>query len=424
MAQSGYTPIQIYSSSTGGNTPSAANLTNSALGSELAINITDGKLFYKDNSGSVQVIGWKVVPTTAGGTGLTTYTAGDTLYYASGTTLSKLGIGAAKTIMTSSGTAPQWSASLDTTQGGTGLTTYTAGDLPYFASGTALSKLGIGAANTVLTSSGSAPQWTAQSSLSVGTALNLLSNATTGVMQIVGPSAATTRVMTIPDANFTVARTDASQNFNGTQFFNSPDTTKQITILAGNSTNQILGDYASGSNIPLQIGLYGIPAMLRFETTGDITVKNNLIQGTAAKGINFTANTAAAGMTSQLLNWYETGTWTPSVGGSATYYAQVGKYTRIGNIVRISGTVVVNVLGTGSATTISGLPYASTGSPSDFIGFSSFSSLATNVVYIAGSANGSSQIDIRSMTAAGNGLSSNNVIGNGTRLDFAGTYSV
>jgi hypothetical protein len=220
MAQTGYTPILIYSSSTTTNAPAAGSLTNSTLGSELAINITDGKLFYKDNANNVQVIAWKTTPTTAGGTGLTSYTAGDLLYYATGTTLSKLAIGASKTILTSSGTAPQWSTNLDTTQGGTGLTTYTAGDLPYYATGTALSKLGIGAANTVLTSSGSAPQWTVQSSLSVGTAANLLSNATTGVMQIVGPGAGTTRVMTIPNANFTVARTDAAQTFTGTQTIN------------------------------------------------------------------------------------------------------------------------------------------------------------------------------------------------------------
>jgi len=59
MAQTGYTPILIYGSSTAGNTPSASNLTNSTLGSELAINVADGKLFYKDSSGSVQVIGAK-----------------------------------------------------------------------------------------------------------------------------------------------------------------------------------------------------------------------------------------------------------------------------------------------------------------------------------------------------------------------------
>jgi hypothetical protein len=67
MAQAGFTPIQLYFSSTTTNAPLAANLANG----ELAINITDGKLFYKDNANAVQVIGWKVVPYSAGGTGLT-----------------------------------------------------------------------------------------------------------------------------------------------------------------------------------------------------------------------------------------------------------------------------------------------------------------------------------------------------------------
>jgi hypothetical protein len=110
MAQTGYTPILIYSSSTASNAPAVGNLTNSTLGSELAINITDGKLFYKDSANAIQVIGWKTTPTTAGGTGLTSYTAGDMLYYTSGTALTALAIGASGRYMSSSGTAPQWTA--------------------------------------------------------------------------------------------------------------------------------------------------------------------------------------------------------------------------------------------------------------------------------------------------------------------------
>ena len=59
MAQSGYTPILIYASGTTGNTPSASNLTSSTSGAELALNYYDGKLFYKDNSGTVQVLATK-----------------------------------------------------------------------------------------------------------------------------------------------------------------------------------------------------------------------------------------------------------------------------------------------------------------------------------------------------------------------------
>lgn len=92
MAQTGYTPILIYSSSTAAAAPTAGNLTNSTLGSELAINITDGKLFYKDNANAIQVIGWKTVPVSAGGTGLTSLTANGILY-ASGTSSMATGSG-------------------------------------------------------------------------------------------------------------------------------------------------------------------------------------------------------------------------------------------------------------------------------------------------------------------------------------------
>lgn len=58
-------------------------------------------------------------------------------------------------------TSAMISGPLTTTVGGTGLSTYTAGDIVYYTSGTALSKLAIGTTNYVLTSSGTAPQWTA-----------------------------------------------------------------------------------------------------------------------------------------------------------------------------------------------------------------------------------------------------------------------
>ena len=80
MAQTGFTPLKIYASSTAGNTPSASKLINDTSGSELAINIYDGKLFYKDSTGTVQVIATKastvnVASFSGGATGLTPNTA-------------------------------------------------------------------------------------------------------------------------------------------------------------------------------------------------------------------------------------------------------------------------------------------------------------------------------------------------------------
>jgi len=63
MAQTGYTPISIYYSTTASTAPTAGNLVNG----ELAINITDGKLYYKDNAGVVQVIAGKGGAGVAGG---------------------------------------------------------------------------------------------------------------------------------------------------------------------------------------------------------------------------------------------------------------------------------------------------------------------------------------------------------------------
>jgi len=69
MAQTGYTPISIYYSSTATNVPTAGNL----VAGELAINTADGKLFYKDSSGVVQTIATKGAGTVAGSTGYVQY---------------------------------------------------------------------------------------------------------------------------------------------------------------------------------------------------------------------------------------------------------------------------------------------------------------------------------------------------------------
>jgi len=167
------------------------------------------------------------------------------------------------------------------------------------------------------------------------TVKNVRSNATTGILQVAGPGTAATRVMTTPDANFTVARIDAAQSFTGDQ-----------TLSTG-----------------------------------------NIVQGTAAKGVNFTANTPAAGMTSQLLNWYEEGTFTPVAGRftggaiSATYTTQAGYYTKTGNVVVAQIKILLSSVSSqgSSLIQITGLPFSTKNGIALGNGFASFSTCISSV---------------------------------------------
>jgi hypothetical protein len=108
----------------------------------------------------------------------------------------------------------------------------------------------------------------------------------------------------------------------------------------------------------------GVTETMRISSTGNITAATgNLVLGTAGKGIDFSANTHAAGMTSELLNDYEEGTFTPALAvasGSLTSSVQgTSQYIKIGRLVTASGYINVSSVSLPSgALTITGLPYA------------------------------------------------------------------
>jgi hypothetical protein len=98
--------------------------------------------------------------------------------------------------------------------------------------------------------------------------------------------------------------------------------------------------------------------------TGDQTIVNgNLVIGTSGKGIDFSANPNATGMTGELLSDYEEGTWTPvlAFGGASvgvTYAAQAGTYTKIGRLVTGRFVLVLSSKGPSTGTaTVEGLPF-------------------------------------------------------------------
>ena len=135
--------------------------------------------------------------------------------------------------------------------------------------------------------------------------------------------------------------------------------TGATTPLAGTETLPIVQ-----GGVTKQVSVANLTSGRAVNTAGG-TFTNNQTQGTAAKGINFTANTPAAGMTSQLLNWYEEGTWTPTQGANLIVvgaFSSSGTYKRVGKIVFVTGTLsgVTSIAWNSSASEVcAGLPFVS-----------------------------------------------------------------
>ena len=237
-----------------------------------------------DAAGNVSALGtvasatWQAtaITTTYGGTGLTSYTAGDLSYYATGTTFTKLAIGSSKTILTSTGTAPQWSASLDTSQGGTGLTSYTAGDLSYYASGTTFTTLGIGTAGQILTSTGTAPQWSTLSGVAVttfsaGTTGFTPNTATSGAITLAGTLAVTnggTGLTSLTTGRIPFGANTAAFGNSANLFFDSANTRLGV----GTATPAVTAAFVGTDSILVPKGTTaeqptGVTGYLRYNTT-------------------------------------------------------------------------------------------------------------------------------------------------------------
>jgi len=155
---------------------------------------------------------------------------------------------------------------------------------------------------------------------------------------------------------------------------------------------------------------------LRITSTGQMRL--------AGAGITFNGDTAAANE----LDDYEEGTWTPSLGGTATYLQQSGHYTKIGRLVNIRCNIQVNLIGTGSTFQISGLPFTSfsTGNPTAYAAVGYFQSLAVSPVEISAFVGASATtINMTGITAAAASTGSAfGVFGDSARIDLTATYFV
>jgi hypothetical protein len=217
---------------------------------------------------------------------------------------------------------------LSTANGGTGLSSFTSGGVVYASSASAL--------------------------------------ATNSLFNYNGNSALT--LDNTGSVTFSIRAYDSGNDRNaGLQLLSSGNGGSVATITYGDT------DTTPGTPSPLEFyGYHSGVSTKRFimGTGGDFTLSTgNLVQGTAAKGINFTANTGATGMTSQLLNWYEEGIvnaiLTDGTNNATMSSDSKMYYTRIGRMVYIQG--YINTTSLGSVTgpvLIKGLPFTVNGAQS------------------------------------------------------------
>jgi cytoskeletal protein CcmA (bactofilin family) len=153
-----------------------------------------------------------------------------------------------------------------------------------------------------------------------------------------------------------------------------------VTYISASSTLQVGGNSTISGNLNIQgqltastgINTNNIIASSLTSSAGIYSLQN--ISVASGKGIDFSLNPSTAGVTSEVLDDYEEGTWTPALVGFTTtgtvtttgYYVKIGSVVFI--IVRIAATTIASTSGTSRIT----------GSPFSSIGFSTAMGIVRN----------------------------------------------
>ena len=278
MAQTGFTPIVTYNTATATTVPSAANLAQG----ELAVNVTDKKLYTKDSGGNVVLLasngGDVTGPASSTNLAIPTFsgTGGKTLLNNSGATITA-------GVITATGFAGPLNGTL-------GATT------PSTAVVTSINKMAITAPAT-------------SSTLAVADGKTLTANKT---LTLDGTDSTT---QTFPTTSATIARTDAAQTFTGAQTFSNAIIPSQTTGITGTTTNNdasagYFGEYVSStvltaSAVTINYGGSGVPVTSISLTAGDwdvegwvgynqgaLSVVTYLIQGISTSNTSITGETS------------------------------------------------------------------------------------------------------------------------------------
>lgn len=171
---------------------------------------------------------------------------------------------ASKPVFTDSNKALTSSGTLGVDQGGTNLTSYTAGDLLYASGATTLSKLAKGTAYQTLqmNSGATAPAWASGETLLSATTISLGADGNTTIFTVpAGRTAVLTRAYLVAAADagtstLTIGQAGALTDFLGTQTLSAIDAEGDVGFLSPipNATTPKIEAYAAGTVIKAVVG--------------------------------------------------------------------------------------------------------------------------------------------------------------------------
>ena len=154
-----------------------------------------------------------------------------------------------------------------------------------------------------------------------------------------------------------------------------------------------------------RIGVNTASPSQALDVTGDIEVSGGVYLG----------GTGSA----NYLDDYEIGSWSPAVGGTATYAITTGTYVKVGDLVHIRGDIEISTIGTGSTTTISGLPFNAIDEAAISIHY--FNAIPSAQTYVAFRTVNSTLLATNGSNSTGMGVNTP-LFQNSARVVFAGTY--
>lgn len=280
--------------------------------------------------------------------------------------------------ITSSGTIT-FAGTLITSNGGTGLSSYTAGDITYYASGTALSKLAIGSSTFVLTSSGTAPQWSDPTGITVGTATNVAGGAANRI--VYNTASGTTSFVVAP----TVANTYLEWSGSAFQWSSNPLGTVTSVDVSGGTTGLTTsgGPITSSGTITLAGTLavanggtgqtsYTDGQLLIGNSTGNTLTKATLTAGTGITVTNGNGSISIAAINNGTV------TSVDASGGTTGLSFSGGPITTSGTLT-LAGTLITSNGGTGLTTYTAGdIVYYATGTALSKLGIGSSTYILTS----------------------------------------------